>query len=88
MMVASSTELFHGQGLKDMVCSATQTAVPRDGRQRERKTCLQGFCYTRVFRGSKAVECAVLREISFMAWKVLSHKAINRKLDKQGKKRR
>lgn len=39
-----------------------------------------GFHYSRVFRGSEVVNCALLNDMNLTARDVLSHKALNREL--------
>lgn len=82
-----SADPFHGQAMDDVVGSVRENAESRECGQRGRKVCLQGFCYGRGWRDSKAVSCAVLTEWNLAAWEVLSHRAQNRTQAELGKQK-
>lgn len=77
-------EPFYAQGVEVMLGNARKNAERLECRQGERNTCLHGPHCRGVFRGREVVHSVVLREMSFSARKVLSHKASNRKLDQPG----
>lgn len=87
-VVAGSAEPSHGQRAEDLTGSARENAQRQECRQRRRKTCLQVFYYWRVFRGDEVVNCAVLIEMSVMAWKVTNYRALNSKLEELEKQER
>lgn len=80
-VIESSASPFCRQRAKDMAGSAREDAEPRKSRQRGRKTGLHGFYYTSVFHGNDTVQYAGLRETNLMTQEMLSHKAINWKLN-------
>lgn len=82
MVVVSSAESLFGQRVENMVKKARENAERREFRQGGRKKCLHGFDYRPVSRGSKVVDCAILKEMSLAAWQVLSHKALDGKAEK------
>lgn len=72
-----SAEPFHEQRVEDMVEGPREIAEPRECRQSEKNTCMPGFYYGPVFRCYEDVDCAILKEMSLTARKVLSHRALN-----------
>lgn len=72
-----SPEPLDGQALEYIVESAESPQCPH-GR---RKTCLHVFYYRLVFHGREVLQCAILRELELTAREMLSHRAVNRKLD-------
>lgn len=77
--VASAGQLPR-QGLEDRIGWARMSAEPRECRQGNSKTCLQGFYHRHVIRGNKVVSCAVLKKKNLTAPEMFSHRASDRKL--------
>lgn len=76
----SSAESLPRHRVKNMVQSAIENTRPQVSEQGESETCLHGFYYRRVFRGSQVAECAVLKAMNVTSRKALGHKALNKSL--------
>lgn len=71
-----SAEPFSGQRVKNEVESARGDVELQECRQREKNTCLHGFYYNRVIRGSNVGDCVLLKEMRWTARKVLGHRVL------------
>lgn len=80
-VVVDSAEPFRGQRAEDIVERASKNAETHESPQEGEKAGVHGFYYRRVLHGNKVVDCPVLREINLTAWEVLSHNAVNRKIN-------
>lgn len=87
-VIVDSTDTSLGQRVQDVVGSTRKNVKPRECRQAGRKTCLHGLYYRRVVRGSKMVDCAILRDMSLRADRMLSHRASICKLNEVRKQKR
>lgn len=83
--VVRSAEPFREQDGRNAVENARKTAEQQGCRQRERMTCLHGFCYRHVLRGNKVGGWAEPRELSLTSRQELRHRSLDKKLTELGK---